>query len=70
MQGELDLRVEDGSLLLASSGGVQGRHVCALHSHTAPLAVGCLGWGGSALCRLLCAFNLCVGGCEWWEGRE
>ena len=42
----------------------------ALHSHTAPLAVGCLGWGGSALCRLLCAFNLCVGGCEWCEGRE
>ena len=51
-------------------GEVQGRHVYALHSHTDPLQ-----WlsgvrRGSALCRLLCASNVCVGGCERWEGES
>ena len=70
MQVELDLRVEDGSLLLDS-----------LEEFKADMFVPCtptlppwpwVVWvrGGLALCRLLCASNLCVGGCERWEGRE
>ena len=62
MQGELDLRVEDGSLLLASSGGVQGRHVLCPALPHCPLGSGLSGLGGDRLCVDSYVLPICV-----WE---